>query len=573
MPDASPSGPPEPFVESAPTTVLGILRRLGPGLIIAGSIVGSGELIATTATGAAAGFTLLWLIIIGCIIKVWVQVELGRYAMVSGQTTMDAINSTPGPALWFGWQNKGEKSFQPWSFANWMSFYWLVMFVVSLGQLGGIVGGVGQALAISVPLTESGRAYNRAVDERTRLTLRLHEHKVGLERPELTADGRAELEGELGSIEEQIAVLERDIGATHGEGPLVRLGTWFRLMFGGIEQESEQLTLKDQAFDDWYWAIGATIITAIVLVVGRYKLVETFSTVLVAGFTLVSIVTVILLQLQPAYAISWGDLWEGLSFRLPPPQGDIKPLAVALATFGIIGVGANELMQYPYWCLEKGYARFTGRNDGSQQWVDRARGWLRVLQWDAWCSMVVYTFATIAFYLLGAAILGRLRLVPAGTDMIRTLAMMYEPVFGAWTVLIFLVGAIAVLYSTFFVANAGHARVCADAVRVFSGRKQEIRRERYWVQVFCGLFPFLCLAFYLVYPEPKTLILASGIMQAIMLPMLSFTAIYFRYRRIDPRVAPGPIWDIFLWISALGMLICGGWVALTKIFPALQTVL
>ena len=54
-----------------PTDFFGIVKRLGPGLIIAGSIVGSGELIATTKTGAQAGISLLWLIIIGCLIKVF----------------------------------------------------------------------------------------------------------------------------------------------------------------------------------------------------------------------------------------------------------------------------------------------------------------------------------------------------------------------------------------------------------------------------------------------------------------------------------------------------------------------
>ncbi len=45
--------PDDPGPMSPPTTLPGILRQLGPGLIIAGAIVGSGELIATTATGAA----------------------------------------------------------------------------------------------------------------------------------------------------------------------------------------------------------------------------------------------------------------------------------------------------------------------------------------------------------------------------------------------------------------------------------------------------------------------------------------------------------------------------------------
>jgi Mn2+/Fe2+ NRAMP family transporter len=50
-----------------PRTLGATLLRLGPGMIIAGSIVGSGELIATTKAGAEAGFWLLWLIIAGCV--------------------------------------------------------------------------------------------------------------------------------------------------------------------------------------------------------------------------------------------------------------------------------------------------------------------------------------------------------------------------------------------------------------------------------------------------------------------------------------------------------------------------
>ena len=61
-----------------PRTLRDSLAYLGPGIILASSIVGSGELIAATTVGAEAGFLLLWLIVIGCAIKLAAQIEIGR---------------------------------------------------------------------------------------------------------------------------------------------------------------------------------------------------------------------------------------------------------------------------------------------------------------------------------------------------------------------------------------------------------------------------------------------------------------------------------------------------------------
>jgi Mn2+/Fe2+ NRAMP family transporter len=528
-------GTPEPhqdviLTQPPPKTVGGILQKLGPGLVIAGSIVGSGELIGTTSTGAAAGFTLLWLIILGCVVKVWVQVELGRYTMVSGQTTMQAMNATPGPSLAVG---QGRM--------NWLAMYWFLMFVSSLGQLGGIVAFVGQSLAIICPITNTDQQYNALLAERTKLALEIHHAKVVAAKHSAPAE-------------------EKDVRQARVDE--------IKLMLYGDAKKDIKPSMVKQNTDEKIWATIVTVLTSVLLVVGRYKTIEMLTTIMVAGFTFLSMLTVIMLQVQGEYTVGWSDLLAGLSFQLPPEvPGKASPIIIALATFGIIGVGANELIQYPYWCQEKGYARFTGRYDGSDAWVERARGWLKVLQWDAWCSMLVYSFATIAFYLLGAAVLANLRLDPDDNDMIRTLSVMYEPIFGSATAIVFLIGALAVLYSTFLVANAGHARVCADAVRVFVTPQASPQQLQRWIQFFNALFPVICLLFYVAFKAPKQLILASGAMQAIMLPMLAFTAIYFRYTSIDARVAPSKFWDVCLWISGIVMLITGSWLAYIKIMP------
>jgi hypothetical protein len=223
------------------------------------------------------------------------------------------------------------------------------------------------------------------------------------------------------------------------------------------------------------------------------------------------------------------------------------------------------LIAYPYWCLERGYARFTGPRDTSESWATRARGWLNVMRWDAWCSMVIYTFATVAFYVLGAAVLHPRGLSPEGNRMIRVLATMYEEVFYPWGDEVFLLGAFAVLYSTFFVATAGNARMAADAVGLF-GAGKDTEPARHWrTVIFCGLFPFVSLSIYIAVKDPVRLVLASGLAQSVMLPMLGGAALWFRYRRCDRRIMPGRVWDAFLWISVGGLLLAGGWGAVQQL--------
>ena len=501
----------------APTTVGGILRELGPGLIIAGSIVGSGELIATTTVGAEAGFTLLWLIIIGCVIKVFTQIEFGRYTIVNGRTTLDGLNEVPGPGLK----------------VNWIVWCWLVFMVVALAQLGGIVGGVGQALTIRQPLTEQGRMVNEYQDKKIRVQV----------------------------LDSLVARLEEDPNASERIAEYVAEREAAARVVVEIEQQSgsDQAPVSDDAL---IWATIITVGTIVLLVVGRYRLIQSVSTALVVGFTFLTIGNLLHLQALPEWRVTWGDLMQGLSFSLPSGTAGIT---TALAAFGIIGVGATELIQYPYWCMEKGYARWTGPRDDSESWRARAEGWIRVLKWDAWASLVIYTFATVAFYLLGAAILGRTGLNPSGAEMVRTLSEMYVPVFGESAQVIFLVGAFAVLYSTFFVATASHARVCADAVRVFGLSVGGEKAYRFWTRVFCIAFPLLFLGTFAFFKAPKQLVLAGGFMGSMMFPLLGIAALYFRYRRSDSRLTPGKLWDVCLWVSFVGFLIVGGWGLYAKV--------
>jgi hypothetical protein len=226
------------------------------------------------------------------------------------------------------------------------------------------------------------------------------------------------------------------------------------------------------------------------------------------------------------------------------------------------------LVFYPYWCLEKGYARWTGRNDGTAGWIGRARGWLQVMQIDAWSALVLYTATTVAFYLLGAGILHRSGLNPSRGEMVRSLTAMYQPVFNDWATGLLLVGAFAVLYSTFFVASASHARVAVDGLKVLGliGKSPDADAEaRRWLVGFSGGLPVLALMIYLLFPDPVALVLLSGVAQGVMLPMLAGAAIWFRYFRTPAGLEPSRGWDLFLWLSAIGLLITGLWTAFEQL--------
>lgn len=449
--------PPE-AVQIPPSRLGRSLRQIGPGLILAGAIVGTGELIATTHLGAKVGFTLLWLIVLSCFIKVFVQAELGSNAIATGKTTLAAFREIPRFGGLIGW-------------------WWLAMMLLTHLQLAAIVGGLGQALHMAMPWVSP-------------------------------------------MLADWLSAIDSATAAAMAAQP-------------GLP-----------------WSVLCAVGTSVVLALGGYGIVEKGSAYLVAAFTFVTVGCVVLLP-SAGHAIPWTNVFDGLKFHLP-----LSPdaLMAAFAVLGITGVGATELVAYPYWCIEKGYARRTGRCDGTAAWLSRAQGWVRVMKLDAWCSMAIYTTATLAFYFLGAATLhGR---SPSGLPrtvdaMLTTLSQMYTPVMGPRLATGFIiVGVFAVLYSTLYSAVAGHARTVADFAHTYCNVafSTSNRRQR-WVVSFCVAFPLIDLALFSIFKDPVRMVLVGGFVQGLTLPMIAAAALYLRYRRTDPRITRTPLWDVFLWIS------------------------
>lgn len=419
----------------------------GPSIIIAAAVVGTGELIVAPRLGASVGLSALWLIIVGCLVKVLLQEELGRHTILTGDTTLEALDRVPGPRWRLSWAG------------------WALPLLIVAGnlQMGGILVSMVQTLGL-----------------------------IGIP------------------------------GHTLFLAAVIAAGT------------------------------------ALLLVFGRYGFIESTSGILVAGFTVLTLLALVFLQ-RTEDAVSLAAVLDGLKFKMPE-----KGLADAIAVFGITGIGTSELVFYPYWCLEKGYAKDLksgGTRDGE---VVRRR--IFGMRLDIGVAALVYTFSTIAFFILGAAILHGRQEVPSGLGMIQTLSQMYTKTFGSWVLLLFLIGAMVVLFSTFLVAMATWARLIADIGRRFAARPEAYNHGSMVKRAIAGLalaYVGMAAAFT---ATPQWLIVGGAVVQTLLLPVFGVAILLIRRQRAR-EYRPGPVFDLVLYLSVGLILVAAVYAAWRALAP------
>jgi|688.fasta_scaffold295350_1 Mn2+/Fe2+ NRAMP family transporter len=417
-----------------PQSFFSKLRFLGPGFILSASIVGSGELIATTILGAKGGFITFWVILVSCLVKVAIQLEFGKNAIITGKTLMFSFAKLPGPTF-----KKG----------NWAIWATFILTLFKILQVGGMLGG--SAIAISM-------------------------------------------------IFPQIPLL--------------------------------------------IWAPILAILTSFLIYKNYYSIIEKTAILMVAGFTLLTLASVLAISFTP-FGFSFSDVLTGLRFELPPHL-----VFIAIGAFGITGVASDEIIAYTYWCLEKGYASYTGANDGSEEWQLRANGWIKIMQLDAIVAMVIYTVVTAAFYLLGASILYGQKEIPEGNELINSLALIYTQSLGSEARLAYLAGAFFVLYSSVFATLAYWSRLFPDIFGQLGWINPESLTDRKkWVAILAWLFPCLWVIAYLFVEMPTFMILSGGAVGSILLLIVVFAAINFRSHNKFLKIASGPVSEIMFWLS------------------------
>lgn len=83
-------------------SALGLLKRTGPGIIVAATGLGAGDIVAASAAGAQFGTILLWAVIFGGILKFVITEGIGRWQLATGTTLLEGwIDCLPRVFSWY----------------------------------------------------------------------------------------------------------------------------------------------------------------------------------------------------------------------------------------------------------------------------------------------------------------------------------------------------------------------------------------------------------------------------------------------------------------------------------------
>ena len=440
-------------IKTPPSTFWNRLRFLGPGFILSASIVGSGELIATTVLGARAGFVAFWVILVSCLVKVAIQIEFGKRAICTGETPMQSFSALPGPSF-----KKG----------NWAVWTVFLLTLLKIVQLGGMMGGSAIVLA---------------------------------------------------------------------------------MLFPGIPVSIFILLL--------------VVLVALLIYKNYYALVEKASLFMVVAFTILTLTSLLAVSFT-SFSFTLGDVVSGLQFKLPP-----ELVFIAIGAFGITGVASDEIIAYNYWCLEKGYAAYCGPADNTEAWKVRVAGWVKVMYLDATVAMIIYTIVTAAFYLLGASVLHDRQNIPEGNTLIATIAEIYTLTLGEGIRIAYLVGAFFVLFSSVFATLAYWSRLFADIFGQLGWMDfTNPAARKKMIAVLAWLFPVAWAIAYFFIALPVLMIVSGGLVGSVLLLVVVYAALCFRYRKNQFRLKMSLLYDVLFWCSvvSIGLVAVYG---LVKVFEYL----
>ena len=319
---------------------------------------------------------------------------------------------------------------------------------------------------------------------------------------------------------------------------VVTIGTMFTvlaavtLVTGGLAQE-----LFGGALSIVGWAVALLAVAALILLVGRFSLLDGVIKVVIVVLTLSTLIALLM-----ALMARRGERLEEASLVF-----DGTLIAFLVALLGWMPSGIDAAAWHSLWTLER--ARQTGHQPS----------W-REARFDFNLGYIGTGLISLAFLTLGALVLG-----PSGQQLAASaggfaaqLVDIYAATLGGWSRGIILVAAFTTMFSTLLAVSDGFPRVLAR-MRCLVGRRAGSETSSYWIALVVLMAGALLFIVFLRGRFTQLIDLATTL-SFLAAPLIG----YLNIRAVTSDAVPAPMrpprwwlalaWSGLVFLAALGLV-------------------
>lgn len=291
------------------------------------------------------------------------------------------------------------------------------------------------------------------------------------------------------------------------------------------------------------WTVIIIIVTAAIVLLGQYKLVEKISSYIGIGRTIAVVSAAIFVFPKVR------QLAAGLVPQIPK---NVQYQEI-LPWLGFMLAGAAGLMWYSYWVEARGYgaASVEDKERIDPKQLDRdeknkLRGWLNLMIISNTLAVVGALLAALSFLILGGELLRPQGLVPKENQVAETLGTLLGDLwgpFGFW----FMIAIVFITFcSTVLSVEDGFGRMFADGTKIllqgFGVRNSRWTNKKFLQKFFIVvLLAALPIAIYLFFGEPVALLQTAGAIEAAHIPIVTGLTLYLNHKMLPKELRPSKI--------------------------------
>ena len=292
----------------------------------------------------------------------------------------------------------------------------------------------------------------------------------------------------------------------------------------------------------------------VILASGGYRLAERLNMVLCLVFT-VSLVFCALMVFPPVA----GELARGLIPTTPSRPGE---LLMMVSLSGIVMAGSGTI-RYSAWVEERGMGllaqvRREGRRMGRDEFSPRSSEeagrmsvWLRVNRINITLTYCLGALVCCSTFVLGVAVLRPAGVDLTGVRLARELSLMMTEVLGPWARILFYAGTWAAVISSAISVFDGASRMYFQPFRMKAPNLFSRLSDGTWQKLLITLMMAGSWSVYALLPEPTTLVILSGAIDAPLVGVLIIAYSYLGRYYIPEAYRYGGLWAAALFLTGL----------------------